>query len=857
MTLQTGALTMVTLGVQDDPVLWPGVHLRWFVDPAIGFPPLGFDVQRRPARAGTASWVDFASMPVGSVPTALPLGPLVLGSANTGAPSEVVTELVDAAQVPVLRPAFEGAITGELTAAAGPARRIDIDIVHTVPQAARLLPADFVVWGLAGGKRVCSGSVRLTEQSRFTRLRVSVAADALDGFQIQGRRQLAHYYAIVAVRWVTVADEADDGWDPPLNPRRIGFPVTVPGYLVPHGHGADPGTGALDWLEAADRLSPTGLASGLPAPAVQQFGPPEFGRSREIFRAALAGRQLTQSGSGAGTPTVEVDAVRLVQFGALGPDVARMAGLALVDRTAVPGVRYDYQVVGYWPGPIRWEWVCGDVPVTPGPVRVDLPVPSDAVRVTVRSTGPFTVRASAGNGRETVRRLPAGPTSAVTVEGSGIDTVVVDGDGPVVTQVCHLEPVQDILTHRWICFGVTRGPVAPLRAPAAPEATPMPGFARRFTAEQVVGLRLDPAPAAVPGGGLLPVARALTDPVSYEVQRRAESGTWEDLVTPPGSELRAWGGPATGRTRPVFRSTARPAAFTAPPGWPDEPGDFVDDRLDPDVRSYGYRCRARDLFGRVSDWSPPAAVDVADRVPPPRPDGVTGRWIDRSEPDLAADDRAELDAAGVDRAALLRWSWPDRCRVQAPDTVGFRVYWNDRPHSTVLAGIAAVATDDPAAYRVTVPLGIPPADAFRGDWLRQGNRQYLILGNTAADPSVLALSRSATEPPAPGPCSISMRGPDPSRLDLIGNPLRPDPSRAAVWQRRVLEVSTAGASFDILQESDGIAVECTGVEPDAPRAGLATVRLQPAWVFDGRIPEGLSLSADKLRDEPANGRRLQ
>ncbi|GIF01457.1 hypothetical protein [Paractinoplanes rishiriensis] len=847
MALQTAALTMTALGVLNDAVLRPGVHLRWSVDPAAGFPPHGFDVQRRAARSGTAQSVDFTALPGGPVPPALTLGPLVLRSATTGAPAEVMTELVGGAQVPVLRPAVAGAITGELTSAAAPVRRVDIDIVHSVPQSTRLLPFDFVVWGIAGGRRVCSASLRLTEQNRFTALRVSVAADALDGFQIQGRRQVAYYYKIIAVRWATVADEADDGWDPPLNPRRIGFPVTAPGYQVPHGHGADPGTGAQDWLEAADRLSPTGSAAGLPAPLAAQFGPPEFSRTREIFRAAIAGRQLTQSGSGTTAPTVEVDAIRLVQLGALDPDVARMAGLALVDGTAQPGVSYDYQVVGYWPGPIRWVWVCRDVPVTDEPVRVDLPVPSGAVRVTARSAGPgpLIVRVSSGHGRDVVRRVPAGPMRTVTVEAPDIGTVWVDGDSPVVTQVCHLEPVQDILRHRWICFGVTRGPVPALRTPVAPEAVPMPGFARRFAAEQVVGLRLDPVPARVLDTGMLPLAAALTDPISYEVQRRTE-GAWTDLVTPPGSELGDWADraadPLAGRTRPVFRSSARPAAFVPAPGWPDDPGDLVDDRLDPGVRHYHYRCRARDLHGRVSDWSAPSEVDAADRVPPPLPGAVTGRWIDRSDPYLAADDAAELDHAGVDRAALLRWSWPERCVSQAPDTVGFRVYWNDRPHGTVLAAVTAV-TADADGYRVTVPLGRqPPADAFRGDWLRQGNRQYLILGNTAAEPSVLTLSRSGTEPPAAGPCSVSMRGADPERLDLLGNPLRPDPSRAAAWQRRVLEVSTASVSFDILQESAGIAVHCDAVEPDHPRAGQTTVRIPPSWVFAGPIPEGLSLS---------------
>ena len=53
MGVQTANVIMVALGVGTHPSLRPGVHLRWFVDPSLGFPPLGFDVFRRPERSGT------------------------------------------------------------------------------------------------------------------------------------------------------------------------------------------------------------------------------------------------------------------------------------------------------------------------------------------------------------------------------------------------------------------------------------------------------------------------------------------------------------------------------------------------------------------------------------------------------------------------------------------------------------------------------------------------------------------------------------------------------------------------------------------------------------------------------------
>ena len=54
---------MLTLGVEDHPTLERGVHLRWTFDPALGFPPGGFNVVRRTHRPGTLRSLDLTGQP--------------------------------------------------------------------------------------------------------------------------------------------------------------------------------------------------------------------------------------------------------------------------------------------------------------------------------------------------------------------------------------------------------------------------------------------------------------------------------------------------------------------------------------------------------------------------------------------------------------------------------------------------------------------------------------------------------------------------------------------------------------------------------------------------------------------------
>ena len=109
-------------------------------------------------------------------------------------------------------------------------------------------------------------------------------------------------------------------------------------------------------------MSPTGNPADLPAPLADAFGPPRFDQIRALMREAVDRRPLNGPRAG-NRPEVTLDPVQVRPSIAINPFFARLLGLALIDRTAVAGERYDYKVVGDRDGPTRVEWDCFFPPV--------------------------------------------------------------------------------------------------------------------------------------------------------------------------------------------------------------------------------------------------------------------------------------------------------------------------------------------------------------------------------------------------------------------------------------------------------------------------------------------------------------
>ena len=877
---------MIALGVDGHPILQPGVHLRWTFDPDLGFPTGGFDIFRRPHQSGVPKTLDFQNQQPHSFQMPIQLGPTTWTTTDTNS-SRFEQIHVGSDTLIALTPPMS--VTCRLQQQERPVRQIQLDMVNWE---LRLEDLRLSLWGVAGEEHVTQESALiLTNQNRGQALSFAVSGDALEGFQLRGAGM---GYSIVRVHWTSVVEDAEVGWGAPLNIRRIGLPVTVPGYTVPHAYSPDDGSGQQDWHEAADRLSPTGSSAQLPPALAQRFGLPVFLGTRDLMRKAIS-RQLLVAPASDQQPQVTLDPVSLTLLVAIDPDFSRLLGLGFVDRSAVTGQHYDYRVVGYWTGLVL-QLVCVDVPqggsnlptggstTLPGsaggnPIGVivnavpassaktlEMPqkgkesdVPTslersltfsfsegiDQVRIQGQSDRPDPLTVSAYVGGQMVASQLADPGSPqpVTINWPGITSVVVSGTNTVVTQICRLQLVQETITETWICFDVVRGAVPALEPPGPIAGRALPGFAGNGHAEQVVGLTIEPHLPADPD--LLPAARLPLGAMAYEVSRRDDgdqpipapaSGTWVSLSVD-----------ANGNLQPVFRSRTYPTLYKSPLGWPTEVQDYIDDTLNPDVRYYSYRARGYDLFGRVSDWSPPVSVDAADTTAPPAPDQLAARWIDGSDPWLEDDDAAALAAAQAANIIRVRWSWSLARRQQAPDTKAFRVYWNSTSFSVFTGTITSVqVSSDVTSYTLQVTLdqlgsSPPSVDAFAQDWLRQGNRQYLVRSSTGGSPTTLVVSGVDVEPPVVGPCAISLRAPDPQRLDHLGNPLRPDPSSPLPWERRLLQSPLVTVTGTLQQEAPGAAVDIQEIK--ALRAGVTTAVLAPTWHWSGTVQGGWQLVA--------------
>ena len=136
-----------------------------------------------------------------------------------------------------------------------------------------------------------------------------------------------------------------------------------------------------------------------------------------------------------------------------------------------------------------------------------------------------------------------------------------------------------------------------------------------------------------------------------------------------------------------------------------------------------------------------------------------------------------------------------------------------------------------------------PSDAFAGDWLRQEERQYLVRTSSRLRGGELPGQRSSRPPPGRGCVHRDAAGRGGfAAASAAGNPLRPDPSRAEVWRRRVAQgpvVTLVGTAAAI---QGGVAVAIQQVTPGR-RAGVSVVELQPQWRWADPDPTAWTLEA--------------
>lgn len=220
-----------------------------------------------------------------------------------------------------------------------------------------------------------------------------------------------------------------------------------------------------------------------------------------------------------------------------------------------------------------------------------------------------------------------------------------------------------------------------------------------------------------------------------------------------------------------------------PPGWPDPASiHFLDGDGGGglDVGWYSYRVSAVDLWGRMSELSPPIpwhdvatgvkahshAVHLEDRIPPPPPTDLVA-WVLEPEnvPGTARDPSLVKDAAydawrqkigASARGLRLQFRWPWSHQLRAPDLQEFRVYAQPTPINARLHRIVSVApvAGDATHSDVTLAAGdsLGP-NAYAGAALQASKRAFAIHSSTGGTQLVLRVKNGGPtggEPPIPG-----------------------------------------------------------------------------------------------------------
>ena len=149
----------------------------------------------------------------------------------------------------------------------------------------------------------------------------------------------------------------------------------------------------------------------------------------------------------------------------------------------------------------------------------------------------------------------------------------------------------------------------------------------------------------------------------------------------------------------------------------------------------------------------PSAVRLLSKVPPPPPVAVEAYALDPLDPTLVKDARYDAWFASLSNAEQtsltglrVRWIWSAQAMLQAPRTREFRIYYSSGRPNAVFGRITAADGASGAQIRITTDIAdAHPPDTFAGAYLRVGTSAYPIVGSDAAP----TLRLTVTLPTAP------------------------------------------------------------------------------------------------------------
>lgn len=308
----------------------------------------------------------------------------------------------------------------------------------------------------------------------------------------------------------------------------------------------------------------------------------------------------------------------------------------------------------------------------------------------------------------------------------------------------------------WIGFALTAGPQPALAAPTDVAATAFAGAA---------GV----APDGSPDPHQMDVGIRWTRPTACDltVPERAAAAWLVERTAVDGSPA----GPYALLSRRDFDGAGRPEPTpvvltdSQAPGAAFPLGFFVDRR--PGYGTFHYRVLARDLFGRTSDPSDPAAVTVRDLVPPGAPLNLAADHLDPRDPDRAGSPalawaNRDVPAGSLPRAAtLVRWTWPVGRQRQAPDADEFRLYYRSGPLNALSGVTTAVTPLGGSRFRVTTDLPTigpdfpsAPAPVDLGMLRNEGEEYPVETVQLGPGGLVLTVTGPPGSPPLPGRCTL-------------------------------------------------------------------------------------------------------
>jgi hypothetical protein len=367
----------------------------------------------------------------------------------------------------------------------------------------------------------------------------------------------------------------------------------------------------------------------------------------------------------------------------------------------------------------------------------------------------------------------------------------------------------------WVVFGVAPAAQPSLAAPLGVTATAIPGASRVAADGTVDRFQMD-----VGVRWRRPTRCDLTDPLHaaavYFVERTGAGAPVFGPYRLVNQRVFEEGGKP--EPTPLLLVESHAGETPVPLAEQEFPLGYFIDR-GPGYGRFYYRVRARDLFGRTSPPSAPAAVLVRDQVPPGSPLNLEAVYFDPADPAISGSEalawaNQDMPPGAPQRpAVLVRWVWPVARQQQAPDASEFRLYYRSGLLNAVSGSVTEVTPLGGKRFRVDTdlpPVGpdfpVAPAPIDLGSLRNEGEDYPIETVQAVFGELSFEVLANPKAPPMPGQCTFRLGAGTPARGTTPARPAHPacrsyrDP---ADWEGLVLDPQPPGTLVPLRIGIDG------------------------------------------------------